>query len=388
MAAALLAVGYTAASPVQRPAAPPEATAAASGVGDVLATLLESGNFSRAGWRTDFSRHSVPLGELQSGGPPKDGIPPIDRPKFVAPSEAASWLQPQEPVVTLEIQGEARAYPIQVLVWHEIVNDAVGGVPVAVTFCPLCNTAIAFDRRLGDRVLDFGTTGNLRHSDLVMYDRQTESWWQQAVGQAIVGELTGERLTFLPAALISFQDFRTAYPNGKVLSRDTGHFRDYGRNPYVGYDDITSSPFLFSGKPDGRLRPMERVVTVSLGGIDRAYPLGVVQERRVVQDTIGDTRVVVFHAPGASSPLDGRVIADSRDIGAVGVFQAELEGRRLTFTVRSGMIVDRETASTWNILGHATAGPLAGKRLAPVLHGTPFWFAWAAFKPKTEIAQP
>jgi hypothetical protein len=177
---------------------------------------------SRDGWRTNFDKHSVPLTEIRSGGPPKDGIPALDHPRLVSAAEADGWLKPMEPVIALTVGNESRAYPLQVLVWHEIVNDAVGGVPVTVTFCPLCYTAIAFDRRVGSEILDFGTTGNLRKSDLVMYDRETESWWQQATGQAIVGDLTGTQLANLPASIVSWATFRTEHPEGWVLSRDTG----------------------------------------------------------------------------------------------------------------------------------------------------------------------
>ncbi len=183
--------------------------------------LFAETRFSRSGWKTDFSKHTVPLSEIQSGGPPRDGIPPIDRPSFVD-TRAAEWLNDREPVVVYEEGGDARAYPLQILIWHEIVNDTVGGRPVTITFCPLCNTAIAFDRRLDGVTYDFGTTGNLRHSDLVMWDRQTESWWQQVTGEAIVGALSGARLTPVPASINSFADFRTTFPNGSVLSRETG----------------------------------------------------------------------------------------------------------------------------------------------------------------------
>lgn len=212
----------------------------------------------RRGWKTDFGRHTVPLSEIKPGGPPKDGIPPIDRPHFVTVAEADSFLAPGEPVMTVALNGEARAYPLQILLWHEIVNDTVGGTPVVVTYCPLCNTAIAFRRTLEGEVLDFGTTGNLRHSDLVMYDRQSESWWQQATGEAIVGIHAGKRLQFLPASLLAYRDFKAAHPDGKVLSRDTGYERDYGSNPYADYD--TTAPFLYRGPHDGRLPSLERIV--------------------------------------------------------------------------------------------------------------------------------
>ncbi len=180
----------------------------------------------------------MPYSEILSGGPPKDGIPAIDEPQLTTTDEADTWLEPQEPVILLQVGDDARAYPIQILMWHEIVNDTVGEVPVVVTFCPLCNTGIAFERTFEDHVLDFGTTGRLRYSNMIMYDRQTETWWQQATGEAIVGEFTGRRLTFIPASIISWADFKAAHPEGGVLSRETGYRRDYGRNPYVGYDDV------------------------------------------------------------------------------------------------------------------------------------------------------
>jgi hypothetical protein len=187
---------------------------------------------------TDFRKHSVPYSEILSGGPPKDGIPAVDKPKFLPVSEANGWLKDREPVVFVQVGDDARAYPIQILIWHEIVNDTVGGEPLIVSFCPLCNTAIAFKRIFNGQVLDFGTTGRLRHSNLIMYDRQTETWWQQATGDAIAGEHAGGQLEFYPASMISWADFKDLHPNGMVLSRDTGHPRNYGRNPYFGYDDI------------------------------------------------------------------------------------------------------------------------------------------------------
>jgi hypothetical protein len=345
----------------------------------------ETFSFSKAGWKTDFSKHSVPLKEISSGGPPRDGIPPIDHPKFVGTTDANSWLKPKEPVISFAAGDDHRAYPLQVLIWHEIVNDQVDGQPVTVTFCPLCNSAIAFDRRLGDRILDFGTSGNLRNSDLVMWDRQTESWWQQLTAEAIVGELTGQHLTMLPASIVSWADFKASFPEGKVLSRDTGHPRDYGRNPYIGYDDVDTPPFLYSGKLDGRLPPKERVVAVSIGGEDVAYPYPVLQKRRVVTDTVGGQQILVFFQPSTVSALDAGYIPDSRDVGATGVFGSQLDGRRLTFSFTNGAIIDAETGSRWNVIGKATSGPLQGRLLEPVLHADHFWFSWAAFKPGTRI---
>jgi hypothetical protein len=339
-------------------------------------------------WNTDWSKHTIEYDELLSGGPPRDGIPSIDDPKFISPEDAAEWLAENEPVIALEIEGDARAYPLQILTWHEIVNDTVGEVPVLVTFCPLCNAAITFDRRLGGEVYEFGTSGLLRNSDLVMYDRTTESLWQQLTGEAIVGGLVGQRLTFLPSSLVSFADFRESHPGGVVLSRDTGFSRDYGRNPYAGYDTIGRSPFLFGGEEDGRLPAMERVVNVTLENVDVAYPLSVLSEVGVIHDTQDGQDLVVFHTAGTSSALSAGVIAQGEDVGATGVFDPNLEGRLLTFAVDGGRIVDEQTGSTWNVLGQAIEGALAGSSLEPIVHGDHFWFAWAAFKPDTIVYQP
>ena len=344
--------------------------------------------FSTSGWKTDFTKHSVPYTDIASGGPPKDGIPPVDKPKFLEASSEIDWLQGNEPVVALSLAGEAKAYPIQILIWHEIVNDTFGDIPVSVTFCPLCNTAIAFDRRIDGTTYDFGTTGKLRYSDLIMYDRQTESWWQQITGEAIVGELTGTLLKTLPAAIISYNDFRAAYPQGKVLSRDTGNPRFYGDNPYTGYDDINSSPFLFRGPSDGRLPPMTRVVTVSLDGEDSAYPFEVLQEHKVIQHQVGNTPLVIFWASGTASALDKEAIAESRDIGATAVYKATVDGTPLTFDpLPDGTFRDKETGTEWNLLGQAISGALTGKTLEPVVHANHFWFAWAVFKPQTTVFQ-
>ncbi|HKF17312.1 MAG TPA: DUF3179 domain-containing protein [Candidatus Dormibacteraeota bacterium] len=359
--------------------------APAGGAAKQPSAAPEVERFSRDGWKTNFDKHSVPLSEISSGGPRKDGIPPLDHPKFVGAAEAGTWLQPAEPVIALSVGAESRAYPMQILIWHEIVNDTVGGVPVTVTFCPLCYTAIAFDRHAASRILDFGTTGNLRKSDLVMYDRQTESWWQQAVGRAIVGDLTGTQLTILPASIVSWAIFRTAHPEGTVLSKDTGFNRSYGVNPYSGYDSANSQPFLFEGKLDGRLPPKEHVVTVSLAGEDVAYPYSLLKQRRVVHDGVGGRPVVVFYQAGTRSAMDAGNVADGFDLGASGVFSPELEGRRLTFKAAGSDFVDAETGSSWNLLGKAVAGPLAGRQLQPIAHGDDFWFEWAAFKPATRI---
>ncbi|NIM92359.1 MAG: DUF3179 domain-containing protein [Anaerolineales bacterium] len=339
--------------------------------------------FNPAYWpNTDFNKHSVDYSEIFSGGPPPDGIPAIDSPEFESVEESDRWLQEDWPVMFFELNGEARAYPLVILIYHEIVNDVVGDEPVALTFCPLCNSTIAFDRTLDDgRVLDFGTTGNLRNSDLVMYDRQTQSWWQQFTGEAIVGELTGTSLTILPSQIIAWSDFKESFPDGSVLSRNTGHFRPYGQNPYSGYDTIDSNPFFPVEGEDDRLLPKERVVAIELDDQEVAYPFSFLGEVQVVNDVIEETPIVVFWKGGTVSGLGN----EGQEIGSTGVFERDLDGQELTFVIQDGEFFDEQTGSTWNILGESIEGPLTGQSLERVVSAEHFWFAWAAFKPDTIV---
>ena len=338
-----------------------------------------------SGWKTDFSLHTVPYDEFLSGGVPRDGIPPLDEPQFESIADADQWLEDVQPVVSLEVNGIARAYPLAILTWHEIANDTLGGVPVSVTFCPLCNSAVAFDRRLQGATLDFGVSGNLRNSDLVMWDRQTESWWQQLTGEGIVGAYAGYELDLVPAQIVSWGDFKAAFPDADVLSRETGHSRDYGRNPYYGYDRVDQTPFLFSGQPDDRLLPMERVVALTLDDRPLAFPFMTLEQEGAVNYEINGQNLVVLFQAGTASALDQSRIAESRDVGATGVFEVDVDGQMLTFRLGGDGLVDDQTSSVWNVLGQAVSGPLTGKSLTPIVHGNHFWFAWAAFAPETEV---
>ena len=265
---------------------------------------------------TDFTKSSVDFAEILSGGPPKDGIPSIDAPSFVPVSQMAD-LAPQEPVIGLVIDGDARAYPLRILTWHEICNDVVGGVPVAVTYCPLCNAAIVYDRRVDGEATEFGTTGKLRHSDLVMYDRTTESWWQQFLGVAIVGQHTGKELRLLPSRLESWERFAGRHPDGKVLVPSDPNLRPYGQNPYVGYDSARQ-PFLYrGGYPEG-IEPLARVVAVG----DQAWALDLLRERGRVE--AGD--LILTWEPGQASALDAARIAEGQDVGNVVVQRRGSDG--------------------------------------------------------------
>ncbi|MEL6700106.1 MAG: DUF3179 domain-containing protein [Pseudomonadota bacterium] len=264
---------------------------------------------------TDFTRNAVDSwAEILSGGPPKDGIPAINDPQFIRVADE-DRIGGREPVITLEVAGEVpRAYPIRYLTWHEIVNDEVGGVPVAVTFCPLCNSGITFDRRVDGQTLTFGVSGKLRNSDMVMYDRETQSWWQQAIGEGIVGDMTGVELTTLPTWMESWDEFTTRNPDGVVMAQPTGFNRPYGANPYVNYDS-SARPFLYSGEnPPHDIPPLVRVVRVG----DRAWPL----TRLADEGEITEAGVRITWAAGQASALDARRIAEAKDVGTVRVFDA------------------------------------------------------------------
>jgi len=263
---------------------------------------------------TDFSRTSVAnWSEIMSGGPPKDGIPAITDPSFIAVGKETR-LGAREPVIAVEIGDVRRAYPIRYLIWHEIVNDTVAGVPVEVTFCPLCNSAMVFDRRVNGKVLEFGVSGKLRNSDMVMYDRQTESWWQQAIGTGIVGNYTGTVLTQLPSWMESWSEFKARNPDGQVMDQPNWS-RSYGRNPYLGYDGSTR-PFLYNGElPPHGIPPLMRVVRVG----DRAWTM----ERLRKEGKISEAGVVISWRAGQASALDASEISKGKDVGSIRVRDAK-----------------------------------------------------------------
>ena len=356
--------------------------------GDPILRDLERPRHFGSGWSTNFEISLVQFEDIFSGGIPRDGIPALNDPRFIPVSEADGTYTDGAPVIQFEVNGDARAYPLDIMTWHEVVNDVVGGVPVAVTFCPLCNTAIAFERTVGGTTFDFGVSGVLRNSDLIMYDRTTESLWQQIGGEAIVGDMVGARLPVLAASIVSWGDFKVQYPEAIVLSRDTGHARDYGRNPYQGYDSTQGAPFLFRGSLDGRLSAFERVVTLDFPDDVAAYPFTFLEQERAVADVRDGREIVVFWIPGTSSALDASRVEDGRDVGSTGVFERTVDGTALDFEPNPddpSTFVDVQTQSVWNIFGSAVAGPMEGTDLAPVVHANHFWFAWAAFQPTTVV---
>ncbi len=332
-----------------------------------------------------FPTSLVERTRIVSGGVPPDGIPPLADPAFEPVSEV-DWLTPGEAVLALELDGLARAYPVRVMVWHEVVNHELASIPVTVTYCPLCNSALAYDRRTEFGTLDFGTSGALYRSALVMYDRQTESLWTHFDGRAVIGTLAGAELDRLPVATVSWDEFRRAHPDGQVLSLETGYQRDYGRNPYVGYETI-EAPLtgFFTGDPDPRLPAMERVVGLDSGGDAAAIPTVHLRDDGVVDLELDGRPVTVWLAEGMSSPLDDRAVDGGIDVGATGAFFTDRPDDPASFTRQGDVFVDAETGSTWNLLGTALDGPLAGHQLEPVLHLDTFWFAWSSHLPDTRL---
>lgn len=326
--------------------------------------------------------------EIVAGGPPPDGIPPIDAPRFVAVGDVTD-LEPQEAVVVLAHRDDVRIYPVRIMIWHEIVNDVVAGEPLTVTYCPLCNSAVAFRRTIDDRVLDFGTSGYLYRSGLVMYDRQTESLWTHFDGRAVVGTEMGRTLARVPLATVSWEQAAGAHPDALVLQGDVDHPRPYGTNRYVGYDQGDGPlPGWFAAEIPEPIPPMTRVVGVRTPDGELALPTDVLTERGVVAGAIGGLEFVAFHEPGTASPLQRADVTAGDDIGSTGVFSPIVEGRRLEFRRSGGLITDTETTSVWNIRGRAIVGPLVGTQLAELEHVDTFWFAWVGYHPDTQLAVP
>lgn len=315
-------------------------------------------------------KHIVPLDQIVSGGPPPDGIPSIDSPKFVSVVEGDKFLGNSDKIVGININGDIRAYPLQILVWHEIVNDNVSGIPVAVTYCPLCFTNQVFNRTVNHTVLQFGTSGKLYNSNLVMYDRTSKSLWSQALGEGIVGKYAGIKLDRIPFDLGYWKDWKELYPNTKVLSRDTGSPRPYGADPYGDY--YTSQDILFPiSNRDNRLGLKEIVVGLENGGINKAYSLQDVQKQKVINDEINNNSIALF----------------SLYPSMVRVFDPVLNGQTLIFVYSSknNTFTDKQTGSQWNFEGKSIEGTMKGKQLLRLPFDEGFWFEWAAFHPESKI---
>ncbi|MFQ5971554.1 MAG: DUF3179 domain-containing protein [Alphaproteobacteria bacterium] len=266
---------------------------------------------------TDFTIASIDFDEIITDGPRRDQIPPIDDPKFV-PAATAKGIGAREPVISVGINGDFRAYPLRILLWHEIVNDVVGGMPILVTYCPLCNSGVVFDRRIGGEVVEFGNTGRIRHFDMVMYDKATESWWQQFLGEAIVGELTGTRMSVIPARLESVEKFQERAPDGKLLVPSDHRARPYGQTPYVNMDQAELPRERFGGNLPDDIEPIARLIVVG----DEAWTLDLLEEKGRLES--GD--IVLTWQPGQNSIHDAGVISQGRDVGNVVVQRRTADG--------------------------------------------------------------
>ncbi len=315
-----------------------------------------------------------------------DGIPVVDDPFVIEPAFADQLLEDTEQVMLVEHEGQARAYPVRALIRHEIFNDEIAGLPIAVTWCPLCNTGIVFDRRVDGTAEVFGVSGSLYRSALVMFDRRTQSLWPQPLGVAALGPLLGTELEVLASSLLPWSQVRDAHPSVSVVLGSELR-ADETRNPYEGYD-VSGDPFLFRGEVDSRLPAFTRVAGVTFAGQSRAWTYDSLRSRRTAQATVGEQPVVVFWAPGSASPLETADVRTGRDVGSAAVYDPRLDGRTLTFSP-SGQteFTDRETGSRWTLAGLAVAGPLEGSRLTALPHQDAFWFAWAAFQPETALVK-
>jgi len=316
---------------------------------------------------TNGVKHSIPLDKIKGGGPPKDGIPSIDNPIF-AEIQNSHFMSDSDTVIGLEINGDAKAYPIFILVWHEIVNDKVGGVPVSVTYCPLCYTNQVFERIIDGQEVEFGTSGKLYNSNLLMYDRYTESYWSQALGTAVKGELTGYELNLIPFDVITWGDWKKLHPDTLVLTTDTGHIRSYATDPYGNY--YTESRIMFPVEHrDDRLPPKEIVIGFNQDDIYKAYKQNDIESEILINDFIGDTPAMLISLFSENSRAFDRTVND--DV--------------LDFVYEEGKIFDIETKSEWNYDGLSISGIYQGKQLERLPIEPGFWFEWVAFHPQTLV---
>jgi len=312
-------------------------------------------------------KHIVPLNKIKGGGPPKDGIPSIDNPKFVAAKEA-EFMPDDGVVIGLKINGEAKAYPLFIMVWHEIVNDHVGGVPVAVTYCPLCYTNQVFEGKINGQEVEFGTSGKLYNSNLVMYDRMTNSEWSQALGIAITGELAGYELKKIPFDVISWKDWKSTYPETLILTTDTGHIRAYGSDPYGNY--YTDPRILFPvDNEDNRMHPKEVIIGFFVDNIYKAYKQTDIELLQTINDEIGKKPVLLV----------------SQFSGNARAFDRTINDEILEFKYSAGKLIDVQTESEWNYNGMAISGIMKDSQLNRIPIEPGFWFEWVAFHPDTEL---
>lgn len=305
----------------------------------------------------------------------RDAIPPLYNPKFETAEASDGWLSDSDLVLGYADGDEAFAYPVKILNFHEIVRQEVNGRPIIATYCPLCQSGVVYDPTVDGEVLIFGNTSALYESDMVMLDHQTGSYWVQVSGEAIVGELTGTRLTPLPSQTTTWSLWLEQYPNTLVLSRDTGYERNYNRDPFgSSYAESLNRTGNFAfpvsdAARDPRLEPGASVLGVQLGDTVHVYPLEAVRDG-VFNDEGGETAVVIF-------------VRDST--GAA--YDATLDGERLTFRLERTRFVDEQTGSEWGMDGTAVSGELEGTQLSPLPSRASLWFAMIASYPDLELVE-
>ena len=370
---------------------PPEVIAAREAmlVAPTPADLRRADELRGQRWNTNLQIASIALSELHTGDLERHRPVPIDIPRFDDVDEAEAFLRPQDPVIALAVGQATRAYPLRFLVWHEVVNDIVDEQPVLVTYDPRTNATGVFERRLLGAAMRFSAGDIVHRGSRLLWDSLTQSWWRQFTGKAVVGDLTGLRLRPRPSLLMSFAEFGRAFPQGRILdpgSRPDGDDKpQYGATNYAGYDKLPSPPPSFGGVPDPRLPPSARVLALELNGQAAAFDFGHLAVQRVLNDEVGGQPVVALWSPGALSVLDTPQISDARDVGMAAAHGRQVNGRLLTFEFADGAFRDHETGSAWSLSGRALSGALSGAQLPPLVHNTPFWWAWAAHNPETRL---
>jgi len=316
---------------------------------------------------TNGIKHNIPLDKIKGGGPPKDGIPSIDNPVFANVPDS-QFMSDSDTVIGLEINGETKAYPIFILVWHEIINDKVGGIPVAVTYCPLCYTNQVFERLIDGQEVEFGTSGKLYNSNLLMYDRLTESYWSQALGIAVKGELTGYELNLIPFDVITWGDWKKLHPDTVVLTTDTGYIRSYATDPYGNY--YTEPRIMFPVEhSDDRMHPKEIIIGFNQDHIYKAYKQNDIELNIIINDSIGETPVMLISLYSENSRA----------------FERTINELVLNFEYVDGKILDLQTNSEWNYDGLSISGEYRGVQLKRMPIEPGFWFEWFAFHPQTLV---
>ena len=343
--------------------------------------LIVQWKVARRNWQTNFDKYSVPPENIISGGTGRDNrIIPIDNPIFASVEIARTRLDDYTSVIVVEYHDINRAYPLNIMTAHEIVNDEIAGLPIAITFCPMCNSAVVYHREIDGQILRMGVSGNFYGNNFLMYDNLTESWWYQFTGLAVVGDYTGEQLDVVPSQVVGFYSYANRYPDGEVLIGDANRPNmNYDQTPYMIYQN-SSSPVLSNDTYDPRLSAMQRVLSTNVEQTPIAYPFSILRDVGVINDVVSGYPIVAFWQAGADE-----VITTNNDdnAGQAAIYGRELNGEVLTFRYDYGRIFDEQTNSEWNIFGEAIAGELQGESLYNYDCYTHFWFAWSSAYPDT-----